>query len=77
MGPISKLIILFLYNTSSPKIVTNRYKYSFFLYNIPNRFIILGMIWLLIILLSTITLNCLSRHLTLKLKYLLIVLLRV
>ena len=30
MGPIFKLIILFLYSTSSPEIVTNRYKYFFF-----------------------------------------------
>ena len=40
MGPISKLIILFLYNTSSPKIITNGYRCSFFLYSIPNRFAI-------------------------------------
>ena len=29
MGPISKLIILSLYGTSSPKIVINGYKYFF------------------------------------------------
>ena len=38
MGPISKLIIPSLYSTSSPKIVINGYKYSFFLYSIPNHF---------------------------------------
>ena len=31
IGPISKLIILSLYSTSFPKIVTNRYRF-FFLY---------------------------------------------
>ena len=36
MGSIFKLIILFLYNTGSPKIITNKYKSIFFLYNIPN-----------------------------------------
>ena len=36
MGPVFKLIILFLYSTGSPKIVTNGYRYSFPLYNIPN-----------------------------------------
>ena len=39
MGPISKLIILSLYGTSSPKIVTNRCG-CFFLYNIFNCFTI-------------------------------------
>ena len=38
MGPISKLIILSLYSTGSPKIITNRYRCSFFLYSIPNYF---------------------------------------
>ena len=37
MGSISKLIIPSLYNTSSPKIITNRYKCFFSLYSIPNR----------------------------------------
>ena len=37
IGPVSKLIILSLYSTSSPEIVTNGYGYSFFLYSIPNR----------------------------------------
>ena len=37
MGPIFKLIILSLYSTSSPKIVTNGYRCSFSLYSIPNR----------------------------------------
>ena len=37
MGLISKLIMPSLYNTSSPKIITNGYKYSFFLYSIPNH----------------------------------------
>ena len=36
MGLISKLIILSLYSTSFSKIVTNRYRCSFSLYNIPN-----------------------------------------
>ena len=40
MGPISKLIILSLYSTGSLKIVTNKYKCSFSLYNIPNYFTI-------------------------------------
>ena len=44
MGPIFKLIMLFLYSTSSPKIMVNGYRYSFSLYNIPNYFIILGVI---------------------------------
>ena len=77
MGFIFKLIIPFLYSTSSFKIITNRYRYSFSLYSIPNLFTILGVIWFLITLLSTITLNYLSRHLTLRLKYLLIIPLRV
>ena len=77
MGPISKLIIPFLYSTGFPKIVTNGYRYSFFLYSIPNYSTILGIIWFLITLLSTIALNCLLRHLTFKSKYLLIVFLRV
>ena len=77
MGLVSKLIILFLYSTGSLKIITNRYKCFFSLYNIPNCFTILGIMWFLIILLSTIALNCLSRYLTLKLKCLLIVPLRV
>ena len=76
MGPVFKLIILFLYNTSSSKIVINGYRY-FFLYNIFNRFTVLGIIWFLITLLFTIALNCLLYHLTLKLKCLLIVPLRV
>ena len=77
MGFVSKLIILFLYNISSPKIITNGYKYSFSLYSIPNCFTVLGAMWFLITLLSTIALNYLSRHLTFKLKCLLIVPLRV
>ena len=36
ISPIFKLIILSLYSTSSPKIITNRYKYFFSLYSIPN-----------------------------------------
>ena len=36
MGPISKLIILSLYSTGSPKIITNGYRYSFSLYSISN-----------------------------------------
>ena len=44
MGPVSKLIILSLYNTSSSKIIINRYRYFFSLYSIPNYFIILGVI---------------------------------
>ena len=77
MGFISKLIILSLYNTSSPKIITNRYGYFFSLYSISNRFTVLGAIWFLITLLSIITLNYLSRHLTLKFKCLLLIPLRV
>ena len=72
IGPISKLIILFLYSTSSFKIVTNKYKYFFSLYSIPNYFIILGVIWFLITLLFIITLNYLSRYLIFKLKLLVI-----
>ena len=45
MGPVFKLIILSLYNTNSFKIITNRYGYFFFLYNIPNYFIVLGVIY--------------------------------
>ena len=30
IGPVSKLIILSLYSTSSFKIIINRYRYSFF-----------------------------------------------
>ena len=77
MGPVSKLIILFLYNTGFFKIVINGYKCSFFLYNILSRFTVLGVMWFLITLLFTIALNCLLRYLTFKLKYLLIVLLKV
>ena len=77
MGLIFKLIILFLYGTSSPKIIINGYKYFFFLYNISNRFIVLGVIWFLVTLVSTITLNYLSRYLIFRLKCLLIVPLRV
>ena len=77
MGFIFKLIIPFLYSTGSFKIVINKYRYSFFLYSIFSRFTILGVIWFLVALLSTITLNCLSRYLTFKLKCLLIILLRV
>ena len=77
IGPISKLIILFLYSTSSPKIITNGYRCSFSLYSIPNHFTVLGIIWFLITPLSTIALNCLLRYLTPKSKCLLIVPLRV
>ena len=70
---IFKLIILFLYNTSSFKIIINGYKYSFSQYSISNYFTILGVIWFLIILLSTIDLNCLLYYLIFKFKYLLIV----
>ena len=77
MGLIFKLIVLFLYNTSFFKIVINRYRYSFSLYSIFNYFIILGVIWFQVALLSTITLNYLLRYLIFSLKYLLIVLLRV
>ena len=77
MGPVSKLIILFLYSTGSPKIIINGYRYSFSLYSISNCFTILGIIWFLITLLSTITLNYLLRHLTFMSKYLPIVPLRV
>ena len=59
MSPISKLIMPFLYSTNFLEIVTNRYRYSFSLYSISNRFTILGIIWFLITLLSTIILNCL------------------
>ena len=77
IGPIFKLIILFLYSTSFSKIVTNRYKYSFFLYSIFSCFTILGVIWFLITLQSIIVLNYLLCYLTFKFKYLLIVSLRV
>ena len=77
MGFVFKLIILFLYSTGSFKIVTNGYRYSFFLYSIFNRFTILGVMWFLIALPFTITLNCLLRYLTFRLKCLLIVSLRV
>ena len=77
MGLIFKLIIPFLYSTSFLKIVTNGYRYSFFLYSIFNRSTILSIIWFLITPLFTITLNCLLCYLTLKSKYLLIVSLRV
>ena len=77
MGFVFKLIILFLYNTNSLEIVINGYRYSFFLYNIPNRFTIWGVIWFLITLLSIIALNCLLYYLIFKSKYLLIVSLRV
>ena len=40
ISPVFKLIILFLYNTSSPKIITNRYRYFFSLYSIFNYFTI-------------------------------------
>ena len=42
MGSVFKLIILSLYSTGSPKIITNGYRCSFFLYSISNRFTILG-----------------------------------
>ena len=77
MGPVFKLIILFLYSTSFPKIITNGYGYFFSLYSIPNRFTVFGAMWFLVALLSTIALNCLLYHLILKSKCLLIVLLRV
>ena len=77
MGFISKLIILSLYSTSSPKIIANRYRFSFSLYNIPNYFTVLRTMWFLITLLSTITLNCLLYYLTFKSKYLLMVFLKV
>ena len=73
IGFIFKLIILSLYSTSSPKIITNGYRYSFSLYSIPNHFTILGIIWFLITLLFIIALNYLLYYLTLKLKYLPIV----
>ena len=69
--------MLFLYNTSSPEIIINGYRYFFFLYSIPNYFIILGAMWFLVTLLSTIVLNCLSCYLIFKFKCLLIVPLRV
>ena len=77
MGSVFKLIILFLYNTGSPKIVTNGYRCFFSLYSIPNRFTVLGAMWFLITPLFTIVLNYLLCHLTFKFKYLLIVPLRV
>ena len=77
MGPVFKLIILSLYSTSSPKIIINGYRYSFFLYSIFNYFTILGVIWFLVTLLSIIALNCLLRHLIFKSKCLLIIFLRV
>ena len=77
MGPVSKLIILFLYSTSSPKIITNGYKCFLSLYSMPNYSTVLGTIWFLITLLFTIALNCLSRHLIFKLKCLPIIPLRV
>ena len=77
MGFVFKLIILSLYSTGSSKIAINGYKCSFSLYSIPNYFTVLGVIWFLIILLSTIALNCLLYYLTLKFKCLLIVFLRV
>ena len=77
MGPVSKLIIPSLYSTNSSKIIINKYRCSFFLYSIPNYSTIWGAMWFLITLLFTIALNYLSRYLTLKSKYLLIVPLRV
>ena len=65
MGFISKLIILFLYSTGSPKIITNRYRCFFSLYSIPNRSTVSSAMWFLVTLLSIIALNCLSCHLTL------------
>ena len=76
MGLIFKLIIPFLYSTSSPKIITNGYKF-FYLYNIPNRSAIWGAMWFLVTLLFTIILNCLLYYLILKFKCLLIIILRV
>ena len=76
MGFIYKLIMPFLYSTGSLKIITNGYKYFFFLYSIFSRFIVLGVIWFLITLSFTIALNCLLYYLTFKYKYLPIVPLR-
>ena len=59
MDSISKLIILFSYSTSSPKIITNRYMYFFSLYSIPNYFTVLGIIQFLVTPLSAIALNLL------------------
>ena len=77
MGPISKFIISSLDSTNSSNIITNRYRYSFFLNSIPNCFTIYNILWFLITPLFTIALNCLSHHLIFKFKYLLIVPLRV
>ena len=77
MGSVFKLIILFLYSTNSSKIVINGYRCSFFLYSIPNYSTVWGIMWFLIALLSTIALNYLLCYLTLKSKYLPIVLLKV
>ena len=74
---VFRLIILFLYNTGSPEIVTNKKGFSFSLYSIPNHSTTSSIIWFLIALLSTIILNCFTCYLTLKSKYLPIVPLRV
>ena len=75
-GPVSKLIILALYGTGSPKIVTSVYSFSFCQCGSPKYSTTLGAMWFLVTPLFTIALNCLSFHLTLKSKYFLIVPLR-
>ena len=74
---VFKLIIPVLYSTSSFKIVINKYRCSFSLYNIPNLSTNLGVIWFLITPLFIITLNYLLYYLTFKLKCLPIVFLKV
>src|SRR6266567_3134403 len=68
-GPISIYIILSLYSIGSPKIVTNRYRFSLSLCGNPILLTAASNIWFLIALLSTSTLNFLSCYLAYKFRY--------
>src|SRR6266568_4152655 len=62
-GPVSICIILSLYIIKSPEMVTNRYRFSLFLYNNPILLIIFSNIWFLVTLLSISALNFLFYYL--------------
>src|SRR6266566_8777402 len=68
IGPISIYMILSLYIIGSPKILTNRYRFSLSLYGNPILLTTASDIWFLVALLSTSTLNFLFYHLAYKFR---------
>src|SRR6266567_6428549 len=76
-SPVSIYIILSLYSIGSPKMVTNRYRFSLSLYSNPILLTTDSDIWFFVILLFTNTLNFLFCYLACRFRCFLMIPLRV